>query len=107
MREQSVRIAAISKNLLRRFELRGCDPRDEWFYTPCVTGLFYNGLAIDLTTSASTKGVTFQFRDTALGESSFEVLRRQVVDGSAVGTYESIVLIDSDIPAGSPHRSIP
>ena len=67
------------------------------FTHPCVTGLFYNGLAIDLTTSVSTKGVTFQFRDTALGESSFEVLRRQVVDGSAVGTYESIVLIDSDI----------
>jgi len=64
---------------------------------PCFTGLFYNGLAIDLITSASTKGITFYFRDTALGERSFEVLRRQIVHGSARGTYESIVLIDSDI----------
>ena len=67
------------------------------FNPPCVTGLFYNGLVIDLKTSTQTKGVTFSFRDTALAESSFEVLRRQIVDGSAVGSFESIVLIDSDL----------
>jgi hypothetical protein len=31
------------------------------FNPPCVTGLFYNGLVIDLKTSTQTKGVTFSF----------------------------------------------
>ena len=67
------------------------------FAPPCVTGLFYNGLAIDLLPSISSKGITFSFRDTALSETSFEVMRREVIDGSTVGEYKSIVLIDSDL----------
>ena len=65
----------------------------------CATGLYYNGLAIDLTISASTKGALFSFRDSAHYESGFEVLRREVGDGgeSIYTTYQAVILIDSDL----------
>ena len=49
---------------------------------PCVTGLFYNGAVIDLQGIPSRKGLSFSFRDTALNEKSFEVLR-WTIDASA------------------------
>ena len=64
----------------------------------CATGLYYDGLAIDVTISASTKGAVFSFRDSALYESAFEVRRREIVSGTALyDTYDSVVLIDSDL----------
>ena len=77
MREQSLRFAAIAKNVLHRFEL--CGDTQAYFLV-----YFIN------------KGITFSFRDTALSETSFEVMRREVIDGSTVGVYKSIALIDSD-----------
>ena len=47
----------------------------------CTTGLFYYGSALDLEEFADHKGVMFQFRDTAVGEIGYEVLRRRA-DGA-------------------------
>jgi len=44
---------------------------------PCATGLYYNGLAVDLKVSMSMKGAMFTFRDTELIETGFEVLRQK------------------------------
>ena len=63
---------------------------------PCVTGLFYNGAVIDLQGIPSRKGLSFSFRDTALNEKSFEVLRRTVdASGQPNGDYTAVVLIES------------
>jgi len=67
------------------------------FVPPCATALFYTGAAIDLSLTPSGKGILFAFRDTALDEIGFEVLRRSVTGGSASGIYESVVLIDSSL----------
>ncbi|CAL6383485.1 unnamed protein product [Bathycoccus prasinos] len=66
------------------------------FVPPCATGLFYNGAAIDLELIIDQKGILFSFRDTALNENSFEILRRKT-DKSwrPLGDYEAVVLIDS------------
>jgi hypothetical protein len=61
-------------------------------YTPCATGLFYNGLVIDLLTSIETTGVVFQFRDTALDEIGYEVLRRE---SGSTSSYDVVLFIDS------------
>ena len=61
-----------------------------------MTGLFYNGAAIDLELIIDQKGVLFSFRDTALGENSFEILRRKTdKNWRPMGDYEAVVLIDS------------
>ena len=66
------------------------------FVPPCATGLFYNGAAIDLELIIDQKGVLFSFRDTALGENSFEILRRKTdKNWRPMGDYEAVVLIDS------------
>ena len=64
---------------------------------PCATALFFTGAAIDLALTPSNKGMLFSFRDTALDEIGFEVLRRSVSEGSATGIYDSVVLIDSSL----------
>jgi hypothetical protein len=61
-------------------------------YTPCATGLFYNGLVIDLLTSIETTGVVFQFRDTTLDEIGYEVLRRE---SGSTSSYDVVLFIDS------------
>ena len=66
------------------------------FVPPCATGLFYNGAAIDLELIIDQKGVLFSFRDTALDENSFEILRRKTdKNWRPMGDYEVVVLIDS------------
>ena len=66
------------------------------FVTPCATGLFYSGAAIDLNLNVDPKGVLFYFRDTALGESGFEILQRSLDKiMQPLGDYEAVVLIDS------------
>jgi hypothetical protein len=68
------------------------------FVTPCVTGLFFTGAAIDLNLIIDQKGVLFSFRDTALHESSFEILRRGAdKNWNPTGEYEAVVLIDSTL----------
>ena len=58
------------------------------FVPPCVTGLFYNGAVIDLQGIPSRKGLSFSFRDTALNEKSFEVLRRTIdANAQPIGDY--------------------
>ena len=63
---------------------------------PCVTGLYYNGLAVDLKVSMSTKGAMFTFRDTELLETGFEVLRQKMINGIG-GGYSTVVIIDSEL----------
>ena len=42
------------------------------------------------------KGVLFSFRDTAIDENGFEILRRTAgADWNSMGEYETVVLIDS------------
>ena len=65
---------------------------------PCVTGLFYDGAVIDLQGIPSRKGLSFSFRDTALNEKSFEVLRRTIdANGQPNGEYTAVVLIESSL----------
>ena len=66
------------------------------FTPPCVAGLYYNGAAIDLQLSPTQKGVLFSFRDTALDELSYEILRRpnDAITGP-LGNYKAVVMIDS------------
>ncbi|HAT52474.1 MAG TPA: hypothetical protein DCS80_04275, partial [Betaproteobacteria bacterium] len=66
------------------------------FTPPCVAGLYYNGAAIDLQLSPTQKGVLFSFRDTALEELSYEILRRpnDAITGP-LGNYKAVVMIDS------------
>ena len=55
-----------------------------------------NGAAIDLELIIDQKGVLFSFRDTALDENSFEILRRRTdKNWRPMGDYEAVVLIDS------------
>ncbi|CAL6391806.1 unnamed protein product [Bathycoccus prasinos] len=68
------------------------------FVPPCSTGLFFNGAAIDLRMIPDQKGILFSFRDTALGELGFEVLRQLSdvdSDGASSSEPEAVVLIDS------------
>ena len=66
------------------------------FVPPCVVGLFYNGAVIDLQLKPSQKGVLFSFRDTALDEISYEILRRPSdAKSGALGDYKAVVMIDS------------
>ena len=66
----------------------------------CTTGLFFNGAAIDLQMIPDQKGILFSFRDTALSEIGFEVLR-QLSSANSAGTPlyepEAVVLIDSSV----------
>ena len=67
----------------------------------CVTGLFYNGAVIDLQGIPSRKGLSFSFRDTALNEKSFEVLRRTIdANAQPIGDYTAVVLIESSFGVG-------
>ncbi|CAL6288116.1 unnamed protein product [Bathycoccus prasinos] len=68
----------------------------EGFVPPCAVGLFYNGAVIDLQLKPSQKGVLFSFRDTALHEISYEILRRPSnTELGALGDYKTVVMIDS------------
>ena len=67
-----------------------------WVCPAVRDGLFYNGAAIDLELIIDQKGVLFSFRDTALDENSFEILRRKTdKNWRPMGDYEAVVLIDS------------
>ena len=66
------------------------------FITPCATGLYFTGASIDLNLIVDQKGVLFSFRDTAIDENGFEILRRTAgADWNPTGEYETVVLIDS------------
>ena len=43
------------------------------------------------------KGSHISFRDTSLDEIGYEVLRREKINGTAIGQFESVVLIDSSL----------
>ena len=66
------------------------------FVPPCVVGLFYSGAAMDLQLTSIQKGVLFSFRDTALDELSYEILRRErdPISGPE-GDYKAVVMIDT------------
>jgi len=66
------------------------------FVPPCIVGLFYTGAAMDLQLTPSQKGILFSFRDTALEETSYEILRRprDPILGP-MGDYKAVVMIDT------------
>ena len=66
------------------------------FVPTARTGCSITASLIDLELIIDQKGVLFSFRDTALDENSFEILRRKT-DKSwrPMGDYEVVVLIDS------------
>ena len=91
---------AIAENILccseYRFQCNGFHP------TMC-TGLFYTGAVIDLRTTNAEK--SHFLSETLVGQIGYEVLRREKINGTAIGQFESVVLIDSSlsvVPLHSP-----
>jgi len=63
----------------------------------CTSAMYYDGSAIDVAASLGMSGVTFSFRDTAVGESSFEMLRRPYGATVAAAKYETVIQMDGDL----------
>ena len=91
---------AIAKPQSRRVYCILPEFQDDTFddFIPCIAGLYYNGAVIDVNALNSQKGVIFSFRDTAWGESNFEVLRALKRPGATeFDDADAVVLIDTDI----------
>lgn len=72
----------------------GLKPHSDYF---CTSAMYYDGSAIDVDATLGMSGVTFSFRDTAVGESSFEMLRRPFDATVATAKYETVIQMDGDL----------
>jgi hypothetical protein len=63
----------------------------------CAGAMFYDGTAIDFTTSMDMAGVLFSFRDTAWEEKSFEIERRLYGANHENEKFDTVVLIEGDL----------
>ena len=63
----------------------------------CASAMYYDGSAIDVAATLDMSGVSFSFRDTAIGESSFEMLRRPAGLGDAAAKYETVIQMEGDL----------
>ena len=65
----------------------------------CAATMYYDGSAIDFNAALGESGVTFIFRDTAVDERAFEILRRdaQAGVGAEMQPFETVVLMEGGL----------
>ena len=94
-----LRVACLRETFISSHRLRGGTIRNAKYIGCLRATMYYDGSAIDFNAALGESGVTFIFRDTAVDERAFEILRRdaQAGVGAEMQPFETVVLMEGGL----------